>query len=314
MGDEMTRTRFWLALCCGWSVHGAHADVLPRPAQATQPTLNLSSDSDGLEIQKMGLGWLYRFEHAQAWHGLSVMEQRFKQGQQRRSGQEWAWVTQQLDPATANGHQLKLGINTGLGKDLWVFDGAWSFALGPQTRWEWFASQDRVDSIAAIDANTHHTLVGAAWDQRLNERLTAVLSAHHTRYSDEGRRDQVRGKLIWDAWPAQGVTLQGWVKAQEGNAVSRSYFNPETLQEYQAVLGVRQRWQGSTIAARYGMGQQQTNGSRWEPTHHSEIQITSPVRARQHWQLRWNGQKNWDITGPDYTYQALNIQWVLALD
>ncbi len=74
----MTHTRFWLALCCGWAVQWAHADVSVRPAQAVQPTLHLSSDSDGLDVQKAGFGWLYRFEHAQAWQGLSVVDQRWR--------------------------------------------------------------------------------------------------------------------------------------------------------------------------------------------------------------------------------------------
>lgn len=310
----MKSVRFCLAACGCLLINMAYAGPHQHNDHAVQPTLQRSSDSDGLDIQKIGVGWLYQFEHHQAWQGLNVVDQRFQHGAQRRSGQELAWITQQLDPATANGYQLKLGLNTGLGDNLWVFDGSWAFALGSQTRWEWFASQDRVDSIAALDAGTHHTLVGAALDQRLNDRLTAVLSAHHTRYSDEGRRDQLRGKLIWETWPLQGVSLQWWSKLQRGNAASGSYFNPETLQEHQLVLGVRQRLSGWMVSGRYGIGQQQVNASRWEPTHHSEVQVSSPIRGRQHWLMRWNGQKNWGISGPNYTYQALTINWVLALE
>ena len=278
------------------------------------PTLHISSDSDDMRITKMGGGLLYRYTHPQHYTGLVWEHQRFSQtGQSALNGQNLSWVTQYIDPATALGYQLKAGYSTRPTRSLFTFDGSLAYALSPSTRVEWFASRDRVDSIAALQRGTHYTLAGGALDYTLHPRVTAVASLAHTQFSDNTDRNQLRLRLIWDAVPQHGITLQLLHRNQRGDAASQGYFNPNRLQEHMAGLGWRHRFNGWLVAARISAGQQQVNQGRWEPTRHGELQLTSPPSPNGQLKLRWGEQKNWDLSGPNYRYRSLDLQWVMPL-
>ena len=278
------------------------------------PTLHSSADSDNMRITKVGGGLLYRYKNAQHYSGLLWEHQRFSQtGQAALNGQSLSWVTQHLNPATALGYQLKAGYSSTPKHSLFTFDGSMAYAASDQTRLEWFASRDRVDSMTALQAGTHYTLVGGALDYALHPRLTAVASLAHTQFSDRTDRNQTRLRLIWDALPQHGITLQLLHKNQWGDANSQGYFNPNRLQERMAAIGWRHRIHGWLVAARFSAGQQQVNHNRWEPARLSELQLTSPPSLNGQLKLRFGEQKNWDLSGPNYRYRSIDLQWVMPL-
>lgn len=267
-----------------------------------------------MRITKAGGGVLYRFTHPQHYTGLVWEHQRFEQtGQAGLNGQVLSWVTQRIDPATALGYQLKAGHSTAPTRSLLTFEGSWAYALSPQSRLEWFTARDRVDSMAALRAGTHYTLVGGALDYTLHPRLTGVASWAHTQFSDSKNLGQLRLRLIWDALPAHGITLQALHRNQWGEDDSPTYFNPKRLQEHMAAVGWRHRIDGWLIAARISVGQQQVNHVPWQTARLSELQLTSPPSPRGQLKLRLGEQKNWDLSGPNYRYRSLDLQWVKPL-
>lgn len=278
------------------------------------PTLHTSSDSDDMRITKVGGGVLYRYTHPQHYTGLVWEHQRFSQtGQAALNGQSLSWVTQRIDPATALGYQFKAGYSARPIRHLVNFDGSLAYALSPSTRVEWFASRDRVDSMEALQNGTHYILAGGALDYTLHPRLTAVASLAHTQFSDSTERDQLRLRLIWDAIPQYGITLQLLHKNQWGDEASAGYFNPDRLQEHMAAIGWRHRFNGWLVAARLSAGQQKVNQASWEPARLSELQLTSPPSPNGQLKLRLNEQRNWDLSGPNYRYRSLDLQWVMPL-
>jgi hypothetical protein len=278
------------------------------------PTLHTSSDSDDMRITKIGGGLLYRYTHAQHYTGLVWEHQRFSQtGKAALNGQNLSWITQHIDPATALGYQLKAGYSPRPTRSLFTFDGSLAYALSPSTRVEWFASRDRVDSMDALQNGTHYTLAGSALDYTLHPRLTAVASLAHTQFSDSTHRNQLRLRLIWDAIPQHGITLQLLHKNQWGDESSTGYFNPDRLLEHMAAIGWRHRINGWLVAARVSAGQQKVNQASWEPARLSELQLTSPPSPNGQLKLRLGEQKNWDVSGPNYRYRSLDLQWVMPL-
>jgi len=303
-----------LPICAQASTLQESVDQTSNAQGLILPTLHFSSDSDNMRITKIGGGLLYRYTHPQHYTGLVWEQQRFSQsGQHVLNGQNLSWVTQHIDPTTALGYQLKAGYSTKPMRSLLTFDGSLAYALSPSTRVEWFASRDRVDSITALQNGTHYTLAGGALGYTLHPRLTAVASVAHTQFSDSTDRQQLRLRLIWDAIPQHGITLQLMHRNQRGDAASQGYFNPDRLQEHMAGVGWRDRFNGWLVAARMSAGQQQVNQGRWEPARLSELQVTSPPSPNGQLKLRLVEQKNWDLSGPNYRYRSLDLQWVMPL-
>lgn len=299
-----------------WGLNIGHASpAQPSLAQGLiAPKVHASSDSDNMRITKTAGGVLYRYNHPQHYTGLVWEHQQFRQtGQGSLSGQVLSWVTQHIDPATALGYQLQIGHSQGPGRSLLTFDGSTAYAPHPTTRLEWFATRDRVDAMSALARGLHYTLAGGAIDYTLHPRLTAVSSVTHTQFSDSTDRQQLRFRFIWDALPEHGITLQTLHRQQWGDSRSQGFFNPERLQEHMAAVGWRQRFDGWLVTGRISAGRQQVNQGRWQPARLSEIQLTSPPSPNGQFKLRLGEQKNIELSGPNYRYRSLDIQWLMPL-
>jgi hypothetical protein len=270
-----------------------------------------SRDSDGLVIQKPGVSVYRNWRSSSQWEAVEWQAQRYAQNGQALRGRSLAWVGQAIDPATGLGHAYRVGWSDGPARSTVVADGAWNAALGPRTQWGLFGTHDAVESIAGLRDGVSYTLLGANLDHSPIDRLTLVAAGHATRFSDDQDRYQLRLRAIWDAWPAQGLTLQLHLRHQtgEGEAPVRRYFNPGQVDEVQAVLGWRRRWEGWQFTARAGAGAQWVDASAAEPVRIAELQLQSPVRARQAFKLRWGYSQAQGLSGPGYVYRSADLSW-----
>lgn len=303
----------WLALC-------ASGDGLAQSAApwAIAPQWQSSNDSDGLKIDKVSAAWLPTYRSGLQWQGVEWQTQRYVQNGTTLDGHTLSYVGQNLDALTGLGHSYRIGWNQGLNTTLVTGDFNWNQALNDRLHWGVFASRDWVESLPALQNSIHYDLIGGNVDYRVHPRLTAVASLAQTRFSDQQDRQQQRVRLIWDAWPDQGVTLQWAYKHQIGEkeVSPRRYFNPERLDESIAFVGVRRRFEGWQLYARAGWGQQKIIDQDATPARVVELNLNSPVQGAQFFKLRVGRSETYGLNGsgtPGYAYRYADVQWIWRL-
>lgn len=294
----------------------SHTTAFASGVQAVYPAWSHSSDSDGLVIDKWFAGALPRYASAHAWRGVEWQQQRYSQNGQELTGQGINYTVQNTEATNGLGYAYKLGINQGPHKNLVIGDWGWQQALSPQWQWGLFASRDWVESMPALQDSVHYDLVGGSLDYQWHPRLTVIGSLAWTRFSDAQNRQQQRLRMVWDAWPEQGVTLQATHKHQVGEAAPalRRYFNPEQLDETMALVGWRRRFEGWQWYARLGTGHQQVANESSTPARLAELQISSPVRGQTFFKLRAGETETRGLNGPGYVYRYFDAQWIWVLD
>jgi hypothetical protein len=275
-------------LCC--LLPDSHVHAQPVDASALFgigfPLLNLSRDSDGLQIEKNALG-LYPWQSdADHFTGLQVQTAHFRQGNWSANGQALSFVHKDIAAASGVGDNLSMGYSSLGGRNLLVSESEVSRALSDGTQVSGFVSRDWVEAPQAIDQGVYYTLIGAGIDQRLLPRLSGVASFAHTGFSDAHARKTAKLRLIWDTCPEHGVTLQYQHRTAWGDddANPRLYFNPARYTENMALLGWRERWQGWQMASLLGVGRQRVNQETLEPTRLFDLAVSSPKVGA--WQFR----------------------------
>lgn len=283
---------------------------------AAFPAFSRASDSDGLVINKWFAGALPIYSSGLSWRGVEWQQQRYTQNGQQLSGHGVNYIAQETDASTGLGYNYKIGVNQGPHNTLLTGDWSWNQAFTSQLQWGLFASRDWVESMPALQDSVHYDLIGGNLDYQIHPRLTLIGSLAQTHFSDGQNRQQQRARLVWDAWPEQGVTLQASQKHQLGakDPAVRRYFNPEQLDETMAIVGWRRRFEGWQWYARAGTGHQQVAHETTTPARLAELQISSPVRSNSYFKLRAGETETRGINGPGYVYRYVDAQWIWRLD
>lgn len=286
-----------------------------EPAWAISPSVNTSSDSDGLNIHKVSLAVLPAYQSGFQWQGMEWQTQRYQQNNTSIDGKTISYAIQSIEARTGMGHQLKLGVSQqGSSSTLLTTDWNYNQSINENLNWGLTANRDWVESITALQQNTYFDLVGANLDYQLHPRLTLVGAINQTWFSDEHQRLQKRMRAIWDAFPNQGVTLQWSYKHQMGESLSApTYFNPDQLDESIAMIGWRRRMEGWQIYARLGTGYQSVNAQTNTPTRLSELQVTSPNNGSYFLKFRIGSNEAYGLNGPNYLYRFADVQWIWRL-
>ena len=285
-------------------------------AWAISPGWSQSSDSDGLGVRKAFAAAMPSYANGLKWQGVELQEQRYTQNGTALSGHGVNYTAQALDALTGLGYSLKVGINQGPEKTTAIGDWNYNKAFNSQLNWGVFASRDWVESIRALQQGTHYDLVGGNVDYQVHPRITLVGSLAQTHFSDGQDRQQQRVRAVWDAWPDKGITLQWAYKHQLGDSngvATRSYFNPDRLDESMGLIGWRRRFEGWQWYARLGEGRQQVNDDARTPARLAELQVTSPVQGNSYLKLRAGRTETVGLNGPGYVYKYVDVQWIWRL-
>lgn len=313
MGDKMKRITAVLSMACLISTQGTVA--FASTTMGLSPAWSRSSDSDGLVIQKSSVGVLPTYTSGLAWHGVEWQQQRYAQNGNTLTGQGIHYTAQAIDAVSGMGYTYKVGVNQGPYQSLVTGEMSWNQAYNPQLSWGLFASRDWVESMRALENKVHYDLMGANVDYHPHPRVTLIGAFSLTRFSDHQDRQQQRARIVWDAWPDQGITLQASQKHQLGekDVLNRLYFNPERLDETMGLLGWRRRYQGWQWYARVGRGQQKINGENSTPARMAEIQLSSPVQGHSFLKFRAGENETYGLNGPGYVYRYVDVQWIWRL-
>lgn len=285
------------------------------PGAVALPEIFHASDTDGLVIDKLSASYWPWYQSGSQWQGVEVQTQRYSQGGNSLHAQTLAYGYSAVDPRTGLGLNWRAGWNQGLGSGLAVGELNWSSQFTERLSWGVFAGRDWVESIGALQQSIHYDLAGGSLDYQLHPRLTAIGSLAYTRFSDGQDRQQQRARLVWDAWPDQGVTLQWSYKRQYGatDGVRRTYFNPQQLDESLGFVGWRRRVEGWQIYARTGWGYQKLLDQEHTPARSTDLQLTSPVYGQRFFKLRAGYSETLGLNGPGYVYRFVDLQWVWRL-
>ncbi len=305
-----------LSVACMALLASASTSTWANNTWAAYPAWSRSSDSDGLIINKWFAGALPAYGSGMSWRGVEWQQQRYEQNGQQLSGNGVNYTVQETDVTTGLGYNYKIGINQGPHQTLVTGDWSWNKAFTPQLQWGLFASRDWVESMAALQNNVHYELLGGNIDYQVHPRLTLIGSVAQTHFSDGQSRQQQRTRVVFDAWPEQGITLQASHKHQIGekDATVRRYFNPEQLDETMGFVGWRRRFEGWQWYARAGSGRQHVVNEASTPARLAELQISSPVRGNSYFRLRTGESETRGINGPGYVYRYFDVQWIWRLD
>jgi hypothetical protein len=284
-------------------------------AWAISPSLNSSSDSDGLNIHKVSLAALPAYSSGLQWQGMEWQTQRYQQNASSIDGHTVSYGMQSIEAKTGMGSQLKLGLSQqGSSSTLLITDWNHNQSINENLNWGLTANRDWVESMTALQQNTYFNLVGANLDYQLHPRVTLVGAINQTWFSDSHQRQQKRFRAIWDTFPDQGITLQWSYKHQTGESLSEpTYFNPDQLDESIAIVGWRRRIQGWQIYARLGAGNQSVNTQSNTPTRLSELQVTSPLNGPYFLKFRLGSNETYGLNGPNYLYRFADVQWIWRL-
>lgn len=311
MIHTLPRSLAWLILC----IASATAQAADNK-QAAGVTFDYSGDNESFYTRRLGLVYMPTYTHADFLSGVRYTSHHYEQNSWSRDGRQFSVVHRQIEPATANGWQMEAGIFNQGQHDLLTADGNYRNLLTEDTGLEIFINRDWVETPAALDKGVNFTFGGLAIDHVLNSQFTIVGVAGLQNFSDYNFRNHGRVKLIYQPDPDVGLTLQLRYRAytSSSNNVGYAYFNPSQYDETMLAIGWRKRVSGWMTTFTAGMGQQKVASDPNSPTHLLELGLQSPVWNQSHsLRLRATISQSASFNGPDYRYNYLHGEWILAI-
>ena len=275
-----------------------------------------SKDNENFYTQRLAVEYLPTYSHADALSGVRYTDHHYEQNSWVRNGKQLSFLHKKVDPATANGLQLEAGVFTQGQHDLITADANYRTLLSERTGLELFANRDWVETPAALDKGVNFTLGGAAIDHVLTPKVTLVGLAGLQSFSDNNSRNHGRVKLIYQPDPDLGLTLQARYRAYTSSSsnVGGAYFNPNQYDETMLAIGWRHRISGWMASLTAGAGQQKVASDPVSPTKLLELGLQSPASKKTYsLRLRAAMSQNAAFNGPDYRYNYIHGEWILAL-
>lgn len=283
---------------------------------ALRPELFISSDADGSETRKLGLGWDWRREDREHWVGAKVEHARF-------AGEGWSHDEQRIY-ARAAGHLGEGGVDDGTWR--WRVDAGTngdtllgSAALhteGPSRR-EVFIERELLETRQGTLDGQMYTFLGAAIDQPFSQRASGSALVGLQEFGDGNLRSHLRGNLVYAVLPAQGISVQLRTRGyRNSDPFSGDYFSPDWYAEALGVVALRRVVGGHAWRVSVGAGRQKTSVEDAKRARRVEFSYESP-RWRRSW-LRINaGYSDTPVatsTGMgSYSYRYLMLESVIAL-
>lgn len=246
------------------------------PGQAARAELAASSDSDGNQTVKTGLGWDWRHAGPDQWSGVKVQHARF-------SGDGWSRQEQRVYLAAAglagswrwqgqlgsNGHRL-------LGNASIHSDDAY--------RKEFFVERDVLETRQGVRNGWVQTYVGGALDIPLSARWSATTLAGLQDFGvGDNLRSHLRANLVYALLPQQGISLQLRTRYYHDRHTGEGdYYAPGDYRQALGVVAWRRYIGGTQWHARAGLGRQRGGEDAWRQARLLELGVETP-----HWKQAW---------------------------
>lgn len=297
---------------------GAPSALAEDAHGALRPELFLSSDADGSETHKLGLGWDWHREDREHWFGAKVEYARF-------AGKGWSHEEQRIY-ARAAGHfgeravdddTWRWRVDAGTNGDT-LLGSAALHTEGPNRR-EIFIEREVVETRQGMLDGQMYTFLGAVIDRPFSERASGNVLVGLQEYGDGNLRSHLRGRLVYVVVPEQGLSLQLRARSyRNSDPFAGDYFSPDWYGEVLGVIALRRVVGGHAWRAAAGAGRQKSAQEDARRARSLEFSYESP-RWRRSW-LRLNaGYTDTPVatsTGSSsysYSYRYLMLETVIAL-
>jgi hypothetical protein len=270
------------------------------------PSVYVASDSENFSTYKYKAGYIPLFEHGEKYTGVTYQHNYFTQGNWNSSAEQYTVLTKSINPRSGLGYNLNASYNIQNGYRLLVTDSSYSFRATDTTTVEALINRDRVETQAALTSGVYYTLGGLSIEQKIIERLSAIVMGANMYFSDGNTRPTVRARLIYDVLPEYGLTAQlRYRQYRDTNTnVPNTYFNPSEYNETMLAFGARKRVSGWQLVGTAGVGRQTINQDPSTTTQLYELSATSPVQANDYYlRLRGGYGKSAGFLGPNYFYR-----------
>ena len=307
-------TRVVAMLAAG--VHGAAQAEAISPTTGGLVSGNVETDADHFTTLRLRATGLTEFTSSLEYRGVAARDTRYSQSGWSRNvaGVSLLWRSQ--DRQTLAGINAEIGAVKVAGHLRPVGDVTWSLRPTPQTGVELIAAAGLVETQSAIQQGIGYTFWGASLEQQLAPRLTAIGLVASQQFTDGNHRTHLRGRLIWDMLPEQGVNLQarwrGFRSSQEG--VAGAYFDPERYGQWLLMTGFRKRYSGWLATGGLGAGRETIHdgGTINHPAYLAELRAEKSIAGDalvsvQTQYLRSAGFSN----SPDYWFATFGVSLIV---
>lgn len=280
----------------------------------TLPEIFISSDNEGFNTRKIGTSYLPFYEHGDRNSGVQLQYSHYRQDHWSASSNQVAFISKAMNPRTALGYSVNVGINELDGHSLLTTDSQYGFSLFEKTRLELVLNRARVETQRSLDNDVYYTMVGANLEQQIFSRLSAMAMIGDMKFSDSNSRPFVRAKIVADILPDYGINFQLRYRKYHSTDINvdRNYFNPEDYQETMAAIGFRKKIKGWMYAGTIGIGRQHIDSTPSTQTKLLEFNATSPFVGDIFFRTRLGYSQSGGFQGPDYSYKYLMEELIFS--
>jgi len=321
IGRNPTRTASCVSIVLGLCIIGSRVvadplaeDQLTAIDRALIPMVFYSTDSDRFQIQKTSVAWASPYEdptHLLKW---SVDWRRYQQNEWRLDSKQLG-VSIRREDAYGLGYQASLAVNDLSHAQILTTENRFGWRLSPQSVAEVLVLRDLVESQIGLISERTYVMLGGSLETQWSRRLSSVLYLDTRRFSDQNQRYTGKTKLIVDAWPSQGVTLQAWYqnfRNSDTEASQSAYFNPSRYEETLLVVGIRKRFPNHHLRFRIGAGTQQVAETGPSRAQFSDLILESTDARDWVWRVtvghRLSAGVNQD---PNYRYRYGAVELII---
>jgi hypothetical protein len=286
-----------------------------QPA-AVVGNFDIASDTDGFHASRVRAGALYPYATYLDHLGVAVQNTHYWQSGWSRDAAGVVGLWRRQDAATLAGVNVEAGAVQVAGHTRAVGDAVWGLRPAPDTGVELIAAGDLVATQTAIERGIAYGLLGASIEQTFAERFTIIAFAAWQPFTDGNDRAHLRARLIWQAVPDYGVTVQLRWRGYESSKddVAHAYFNPERYRQWQGVVAMRRRYAGWIWSGALGAGRETINGTDEHPVRMAELRGEGPLtdKIRLAFYALYNRSTAY-VDAPDYSYRQFGITLIYPL-
>lgn len=302
------------AVLCGLAASGS---VLAESStrQAVRLDAFHSSDADGAELGKLGLGWDFSRRDREHWIGLKAEQARFAEhGWSHREQRVYLQAAGTLGDAEVDDDTWRWRVSPGTNGDILLGSAALN-TEGPRRR-ELFIERDLLETRLGVERGQVVTFLGAAIDQPVGSRGSVTGLVGWQDFDDGNQRLHLRGTGVMSVWREQGLSLQlrtRYFRSSRPNL--GGYFSPSRYVDVIPAVGWRRWLSGHQLNAVVGIGRQRTGDADWRRARLLQVGYESP-RWRDSWVRVDAGYSDTpgtsSVEGDGYDYRFVRVEAVVA--
>lgn len=274
-----------------------------------------SSDADGAELTRLGLGWDVSRRDREHWAGVKVEQVRFAEdGWSRHEQRIHLQAAGTLGNGEIDDDTWRWRVSPGTNGDTLL--GSASLNTEGARRRELFLERDLLETRLGVERGQVVTFLGAAIDHPLGSRGSITGLAGWQDFDDGNQRLHLRGTGVVSVWPGQGLSLQLRTRYYRNSEPGLGgYFSPSWYADVIPAVGWRRFLSGHHFNAVAGVGRQRTGEEDWRRARLFQVGYESP-RWRDTWvrvDAGYSDTPGTGSTGGDgYNYRFIRFEAVLA--